>query len=104
MAVARTTSRPWTRGARPSGAAIIGLDDGRAPDAGAEVIERGRVKLVLLLEHARGEDFRRVAGSDADFGAAEDRAVVERLGDDVDRAAGDEIARLDGATMRVEAF
>ncbi len=54
-------------------------------------------------EHALFEALRRVAGFDRHFDLAEHLAGVELLGDDVDRATADLVARLDGARMRVEA-
>ncbi len=53
-------------------------------------------------EHALFEGLRRVARKHPHLGLAEHLAGIELFGDDMDRAAGDSVSRLERACVGVE--
>ncbi len=65
--------------------------------------QRHRVEPMLGGEHALGERVRIVAGQHRHRRLGDDRPVVNRGADIVDRAAVDADARLDGSGVGVEA-
>ena len=74
---------------------------GHAADEHA--IEGRGVEHVLLNEHAGGQAVLVVAGQHGHGGLGEDRAVVDDVGDDVDRAAMQLHAGGQGAAVGVQA-
>ena len=55
-------------------------------------------------QHPRGEAVSSVAGLDRNLGLAEDRAIVELCGDQMDAAAAMTVTRLQRAIVGVEAL
>src|SRR5919202_1141285 len=71
--------------------------------AGTDERERLRISLVLFKEYARGERLFGVGVEDGDDALRDDGAAVQSLVNEVDGAAGEADAVLDGLALRVEA-
>src|SRR5512139_385184 len=92
-------ARTRSTGAAPDASAVLGLEQGAA-----KTVERLRVERMLFGKHPRRERFWIVARQDPDPLVADDRAAVELLGHDMDRAAGIFVACEQGPPVRVQAL